>query len=355
MEKLDETTTPLVIKHIGELLDASSPPVIPEELAGNEGFFALHNRFMELRHIISDFAKGNLSHTINMRGFVAGGLKGLQSNLRHLTWQAQQVEQGDFNQEVYFLGDFSIAFNSMVAQLDRTMKELKQNEEALTVLTDSLQKEIDLRTAAANALKKSEARFKYLAEHDALTNTLNRRSFHAMILSELNNAHKSEATCCIALLDVDHFKTFNDTYGHTEGDAALQHIVAVAQGHLRQTDMLGRYGGEEFIFFFGKADLEQGMAVANRIRLAIEGSQVKLSNGTLVPISASIGVAVIKPEWYDTENIDQHLQFHIANADDALYKAKQVGRNTVKPAPITEPQLMRETPNIDPEPEFGPI
>ena len=338
----DETTS-LVIRHIDGLLGGPSPPDIPEELAGNEGFVALHNRFMELRLTVSDFAKGNLSRTINMRGFVAGGLKALQSNLRHLTWQTQQIERGDFNQEVHFLGDFSAAFNSMVTQLDRTMKELKQNEDSLTVLTDSLQKEIDLRTAAANALKKSEERFKYLAEHDALTNTLNRRSFRAMILSELNNAHKNETTCCIALLDVDRFKIFNDTYGHTEGDTALKHIVAVAQEHLRQTDLLGRYGGEEFIFFFGKADIEQGMAVAERIRLAIKEMPVKLSNGDLVSISASIGVAVIKPEWYDAEHIDQHLQFHIANADNALYKAKQGGRNTVKPAPVTEPQLMQKT------------
>lgn len=342
MDKSDEKTTSLVIKHIDGLLGGSSPPAMPEELAGNEEFVALHNRLMELRLIISDFAKGNLSHSIKMRGFVAGGLKAMQSNLRHLTWQAQQVERGDFNQEVHFLGDFSVAFNSMVAQLDRTMKELKQNEEALTILTDSLQKEIDLRTAAANALKKSEARFKYLAEHDALTNTLNRRSFHAMIISELNNAHENGTTCCVALLDVDHFKQFNDTHGHTEGDIALQHIVAVAQGHLRQTDMLGRYGGEEFIFFFGKADLDQGLAVAERIRQAIENTPVKLSSGTQIPISASIGVAVIKPEWYEAEHADKLLQFHIANADNALYKAKQAGRNAVEPAPVMEPILTQE-------------
>ncbi|NLC23853.1 MAG: diguanylate cyclase [Oxalobacter sp.] len=342
MDKSEEKITSLIVKHINGLLGGSSSPSVPEELAGNGEFVVLHNKLMELRLIISDFAKGNLSHSIKMRGFVAGGLKALQSNLRHLTWQAQQVARGDFKQEVHFLGDFSVAFNSMVAQLDRTMKELRQNEEALTVLTDSLQKEITLRTAAANALKKSKARFKYLAEHDALTNTLNRRSFHAMILSELNNAHENNTACCVALLDVDHFKTFNDTYGHTEGDIALQHIVAVAQGHLRQTDMLGRYGGEEFIFFFGKADLDQGMAVADRIRLAIENTPVKLSNSTQIPISASIGVAVIKPEWYDAENANKFLQFHIANADNALYKAKQAGRNTVEPAPVIEPTLTRE-------------
>lgn len=342
MDKPDEKTTSLVIKHIDGLLDGSSPPTMPEELVRNEGFFALHSKLMELRLIISDFAKGNLSHSIKMRGFVAGGLKAMQSNLRHLTWQAQQVERGDFNQEVHFLGDFSVAFNSMVAQLDRTMKELKQNEEALTILTDSLQKEIDLRTTAANALKKSEARFKYLAEHDSLTNTLNRRSFYAMVMSELHNARGNETTCCIALLDVDHFKRFNDTYGHTEGDIALQHIVAVSQAHLRQTDLLGRYGGEEFIFFFGKTDLEQGVVVAERIRQAIENTPVKLSSGTQIPISASIGVAVIKPEWYDAENVNKLLQFHITNADNALYKAKQAGRNAVEPAPVLEPTLTQE-------------
>lgn len=343
MSESEQNTVSLLLKHIDALLGGATSPEIPAEFAECDKFIDLHHKMVELRFIISDFARGNLSHSIKMRGFVAGGLKALQSNLRHLTWQAQQVERGDFNQEVHFLGDFSVAFNSMVAQLDRTMKELKQNEEALTTLTESLQKEIDLRTAAATALKKSEARFKYLAEHDVLTNILNRRSFYALVMSELAMAHENDIHCCVALLDVDHFKVFNDTYGHTEGDKALQHIVSVAQGHLRQSDMLGRYGGEEFIFFFPKADLDQGMAVAERIRHAIENTPVKLSSGDEIPISASIGVATILPEWYDVDNADKILQFHIANADNALYKAKQIGRNAIHPAPAIEPKLTSES------------
>ncbi len=345
MDKSDEKTVSLVLKHIDGLLSTSSPPEIPEELLDNEAFTALHDRLVELRFIISDFAKGNLSHAINMRGFVAGGLKALQSNLRHLTWQVQQVERGDFKQEVHFLGDFSVSFNSMVAQLDQTMRDLKQNEEALTILTDSLQKEVELRTAAADALKKSEARFKYLAEHDALTNVLNRRSFYAMVLSELSNAQENGTSCCIALLDVDHFKAFNDTYGHTEGDTALKHIVSVAQKHLRQSDMLGRYGGEEFIFFFANASLDQGLSAAERIRLAIENSPVPLSDGRKIPVSASIGVALVKPEWYAAKNADDLLRGYITSADNALYKAKQSGRNAVEAALTTAPILSRKTPD----------
>lgn len=345
MDKIDEKTVSFVLKHIERLLNDSTPPAMLEELTGNESFVALHNKLTELRLITANFASGNLSDSIKMRGFVAGGLKGLQSNLRHLTWQVQQVEHGDFNQEVRFLGEFSVAFNNMVAQLDRTMKELKENEEILTSLAQSLQKEIHLHTAAVKALEKSEARFKYLAEHDALTNTLNRRSFYAMTLSELNNAHETGTVCCIALLDIDYFKMFNDTYGHSEGDNALKHTVAVIQEHLRQSDMLGRYGGEEFILFFNKADLEQGMTVAERIRHALEKSPVKLSNGNEIPISASIGVAAIMPEWHDAKNADAHLRFHITNADDALYKAKQAGRNLVLPATIIEPKLEPESLN----------
>ena len=339
MDESGRKAVSLVLKHIQGLLFESLVPAVPEELVENEDFVALHNRLAELRLVVSDFAKGDLSHPIKMRGFVAGSLKALQSNLRHLTWQAQQIERGDFNQKVHFLGDFSLAFNSMVTQLDQTMKELRQNQEALAGLNESLQDEVELRTAAAIALKKSEVRFKYLAEHDELTNVMNRRSFHAMLVSELSNAHENETACCIAFLDADRFKAFNDTYGHLDGDRALQHIVAIAQSHLRQSDMLGRYGGEEFIFFFASADLKQGVAAAERIRHAIEISPVKLSDGSEAPITVSIGVAVILPEWYSAENIDKLLEFYIAHADNALYKAKEAGRNIVWSAPVRDPKL----------------
>ena len=322
---------------VNSLIESASPPPIPEELKAVPRIDELHQKLVGLRGILSDFTKGNLSGDIRMKGFMPGSLKALQSHLRHMTWQVQQVERGDFTQRLQFLGEFSEAFNNMVIQLDTTMKALRLKEEALTTLAKTLQKEVELRTAAVYALKQSEAKFKYLAEHDALTGVLNRRSFHSLATAEMQSASLAGVPCCIAMLDIDHFKKFNDTYGHPEGDEALKHMVGTAQKHLRQCDIFGRYGGEEFIFFFSGADLQQGYAAAERIRAAIQENPVPISDGRMVPITVSVGVGVILPEWYHTKHTGELMQHITTNADNALYEAKKLSRNRVLTAAVTPP------------------
>lgn len=322
---------------VNSLLESASPPPVPEEFQGVTHIEELHQKMVVLRGILTDFTKGNLSGDIRMKGFMPGSLKALQAHLRHMTWQVQQVERGDFTQRLHFLGEFSEAFNNMVMQLDSTMSALRLKEEALTTLAKTLQKEVELRTAAVYALKQSEAKFKYLAEHDALTGVLNRRSFHSMTIAEMQSASLAGMPCCIAMLDIDHFKKFNDTYGHPEGDEALKHMVGIAQKHLRQCDIFGRYGGEEFIFFFSGADLQQGYAAAERIRTAIQQAPVPISEGRMVPITVSMGVAVILPEWYSTEHTGALMQHITTNADSALYEAKKLSRNRVLTAAVTPP------------------
>ena len=139
------------------------------------------------------------------------------------------------------------------------------------------------------------------------------------------------------MLDIDHFKKFNDTYGHPEGDEALKHMVATAQKHLRQCDIFGRYGGEEFIFFFSGADLQQGYAAAERIRAAIEENPVPATDGRIIPITVSMGVAVSLPEWYSTEHTGPLMQHITTSADNALYEAKKLSRNRVLTAAVAPP------------------
>jgi diguanylate cyclase (GGDEF)-like protein len=132
----------------------------------------------------------------------------------------------------------------------------------------------------------------------------------------------------VCLLDVDHFKQFNDTFGHLEGDRALQHVVTHSISKLRQSDIMGRYGGEEVIFLFSKMELEQGYAAAERIRLATEQNAFVLENGNTAPLTVSLGIAAILPDRgaVDYANI---LRRGIAQADAALYEAKMQGRNRV--------------------------
>jgi PleD family two-component response regulator len=148
------------------------------------------------------------------------------------------------------------------------------------------------------------------------------------------------------MMDIDHFKLFNDTWGHQAGDEALRHVVMIISSMLRKNDFLGRYGGEEFVFFFSRADKKTGIAIAERVREAIASTAVKISAG-LVPISASFGVVLTEdvdipdviqspaaggtnsPEGSGKEENASIFEHLLHCADLALYRAKEGGRNRV--------------------------
>lgn len=319
----------MVLDHAGQLLEAANSPVIPEEFSQDLKFINFHEKMLNLREVMASFAHGDLSQQIVSRGVVAGSCKALQANLRHMAWKVQQVEKGDYTQRMDFMGDFSSSFNKMVVQLETTIQALHQKEEALTNLAVSLQKEVKRRSETLQELKKSEAEFKYLAQHDPLTGVLNRRSFFALAKEKMKTSFNLRKGCCFCLLDVDYFKAFNDTYGHVAGDSALRFVAEQAKGSLRKSDIMGRYGGEEFIFLFCNTDMEQGHAAAERIRVAIENSKLTLEDGRKVALRASLGVAGLLPAWANTYSSSE-LQAHaIKRADIALYMAKEEGRNKV--------------------------
>ncbi|QQO11077.1 sensor domain-containing diguanylate cyclase [Breznakiella homolactica] len=314
------------LEHIKKLINDASVPEMDETIAAIPGMADLHKQLAEIRTILFAFSTGDLSPTIKTRGFLAGCMKSLQAHLRHMVWQVQQVERGDFNQRVEFLGEFSSAFNSMVSQLENTLQTLQRKEETLVVLTDNLRNEVDLRNSAMEALQESETRFKYLASHDPLTGALNRRSFMERAMMELKSAAGHSIPCSIALMDIDHFKMFNDTHGHLGGDAALQHVVELVSHVLRKSDFMGRYGGEEFIFLFSNADLETSCRIVERIREVIASSPVKLESGNTT-ITASFGVTMTRKGQDPGDK--NYIQSLINTADIALYRAKAAGRNQV--------------------------
>jgi diguanylate cyclase (GGDEF)-like protein len=324
-----------LILHMDALFSSAQPPPLPSEFEGDEDLRKLREKVLALRTHMAAIFSGDLSQDITARGYFAGLLKKHLANLRHLTWQVEQVASGDFSQQVDFMGEFSVAFNNMVRQLDTTLTNLRNTEETLRNLTNSLQQEMKERNVAVNRLKESEARFRYLAEHDPLTGALNRRSFFSVAEAGLKMAQARNAPCCIAMLDIDFFKKINDIHGHQTGDLALKHVVSLGVASLRQTDCMGRYGGEEFIFFFADADLGQGTRAAERIRKAIAENRMKIDCGEL-PMTVSFGVSIVLPEW-PGERDQNFLQRIIAPADAALYRAKQTGRNRVCAAPISPP------------------
>lgn len=170
-------------------------------------------------------------------------------------------------------------------------------------------------------IKRSQLRFMRQARRDGLTDIFNRQHFVSEAEQQLQYCRKSGREACLVLIDLDHFKAVNDTYGHAVGDRVLKRAVAACQAHLRSTDILGRLGGEEFGIVLPECTLEQVLGRAERIRLAI----VEVVRGDAaddICVSASFGVA-------STTRSGHELRQLLIHADDALYQAKREGRNRV--------------------------
>ena len=165
---------------------------------------------------------------------------------------------------------------------------------------------------------------KVLASHDELTQALNRRSLMAALGRERNRAERSGQPFSVAALDLDHFKSVNDTLGHATGDAVLKEFARISTETKRATDVFGRFGGEEFLLILVDIPCEQARQATERIRAAVE----EIDWGAIAPglkVTVSAGVA----GYRKGETIEQLLH----RADTALYAAKRAGRNRVVAEP----------------------
>jgi len=169
-------------------------------------------------------------------------------------------------------------------------------------------------------IKRSQLRFMKLARRDGLTGIFNRQYFVDEAEQLLQYCRKSTRDACIVLIDLDHFKAVNDTHGHAVGDRVLRRAVEACQKHLRSTDIFGRLGGEEFGILLPDCTLEQALARAEQIRVAI--AAVSGDDAPHIPVSASFGVSATARAGYELRELLMH-------ADDGLYRAKREGRNRV--------------------------
>ncbi len=171
--------------------------------------------------------------------------------------------------------------------------------------------------------KRREAEVTYLSTTDSLTQIANRRQLMNQFKMEYLRAARSKQPISIFLVDLDHFKQVNDTYGHQSGDVALKSAADTLKATLREIDMVGRYGGEEFLAILPNTDGKSAIQVADRFRRALQAQQITLPDNNIINITASIGLHTITPE-----NIGG-LEHFLAEADKALYQAKHNGRNQV--------------------------
>ena len=171
--------------------------------------------------------------------------------------------------------------------------------------------------------KRMEAELRELAATDVLTGLPNRRHFMLQLGSELARVQRQPSLkSALLMLDLDHFKLVNDTYGHGVGDAVLRHFAELAGNEMRKVDTLGRLGGEEFGILLPDTDLPGAQFVAERLRQRVELSAF-LSKGQPVALTVSVGIGLI-------DAADHSLEAVLARCDQALYLAKRKGRNRVE-------------------------
>jgi len=169
-------------------------------------------------------------------------------------------------------------------------------------------------------------RLRELSMIDGLTKLLNRRTVHQRLSEEWERARRYGGPLSVLLADLDHFKQVNDTYGHLAGDAVLAAVADVLRLHARTADVIGRYGGEEFLLLLPSTDLAAGCRAAQRLLAAIAGHPVTMADGSRLTVTTSVGVASLS-ELSEEATPDSLL----ALADQRLYEAKAAGRNRAIP------------------------
>ena len=170
-------------------------------------------------------------------------------------------------------------------------------------------------------LDRTEEQMRRLATEDSLTRTYNRRHFSDLAERAWAHAARHARPLSLLMLDADHFKSVNDTYGHAAGDAVLTRLAEVCRESLRASDVVGRYGGEEFVILLSETDSSKAQKTAERLRRQLERTQVDTDKGT-VTFTVSIGVAT---KTNSSLSVEQLLE----QADAALLRAKREGRNRV--------------------------
>jgi len=199
----------------------------------------------------------------------------------------------------------------------------KQGEDELRLMKEALE-------SANRDLQTALEREKELAHTDALTGINNRRQLFELAEQKLAIAVRYQQPLSVMMLDIDHFKIVNDVFGHAVGDQVLKNVAQTACAELRSTDVIGRYGGEEFVILLPMTTASRAFLLAERIRAHVEGLRIEIENGTAA-VTLSIGIV----ELFHT-NDPETVEGIFRRADQAMYAAKQAGRNRTIISPASQ-------------------
>ena len=214
-----------------------------------------------------------------------------------------------------YSGDYSYEEAINMGASDFVIKPVRLEE--LLLRLKRVLKERDLTQERVRMMKKLQK----LAITDGLTKLHNSRSFYSQIEVEVDRYNRYKHPLSLLLLDIDHFKHYNDSFGHLEGDKVLVRISQIIRSCLRKLDTAYRYGGEEFTVILPETTCEEARNVAERIRNAVKAEKFDPETENDITITISIGVTQYSPE--------EELSAFIQRADKAMYSSKQNGRNKV--------------------------
>ena len=318
----DGASLDVVLSILGDYLTKSKLPLIPPGLQDNEALSELLQHLVEVRTALAGLSQGDLGTPISLRGYMGGLLKTFQGNLRHMLWMINQVAEGRLTHRIDCMGDFERSFNIMTHAIESARTAIEHQKELYAKLAAELKVEVEARIKAQEALKHELAHQQELAETDVLTGVSNRRAFMTMAAHELERCRRGNAALCLSMMDLDHFKTINDTFGHQVGDKVLQHAAAAIARNSRSYDVIGRYGGDEFILLFPSTTIEEALSALQRLKESLDVDDFASCEGARYTISA--GLSAILPHQRNLT-----LDDLIENADKALYQAKKQGRNRI--------------------------
>lgn len=223
---------------------------------------------------------------------------------------AEEIKQADN------IDDLANVVELMLSETHEVQETARRSGEEL----NTLRSEVDAANHRIISLQRELDETSELVRHDPLTGALNRKGLDEALEREISVSRRRESPLCIALLDIDNFKEVNDTFGHRTGDDALRHLATVMRECLRPQDLVGRYGGEEFVILLPDTDEPNGIAAISRLQRELT-KRLFLAENKRILITFSAGIALLSK--------DEDPYLTIDRADKAMYAAKRAGKNRV--------------------------
>ncbi len=299
--------------HITQMVDAFALEIDTKQKSALETInYSIANTFTNLTFMTLLMIVAVIFVAVWMASFITQQITRMIDGIR-------DFEHGNFYSRLQVtsrdeLGSLAAAFNKMADKLQTNIAELEQAH----VQTEETNRTLELRVQErTEKLEKVLNEVEILATLDSLTGIFNRRKFNEMMQLEFNRIKRYGNAASLIMLDVDHFKTINDTHGHQAGDRVLNEFASLLKDNARNVDILCRWGGEEFAILLPETNIQQALVAAEHLRHLVSTHHFSIID----QLTVSIGVAESRTD----EILDQWLN----RADQALYDAKNHGRNTV--------------------------